>query len=347
MYPRPRRSAPGSEHHLFSQGPLGDALLNQMTQCRNEIASLDPDGTLNTPEAALVERLVDKYEVVCPQLDADNITVEHAETEIDLTRQLGYMPFPGAATRVPGSAVTYHIPYTGDAAVFDCYPNPHDSARRPDAVIRDHEIAITYQDRLLQADQLRTFFQHDLGRITAFLEGLCRESEQFNKDLRATIEHSVAARREKILSDKGIVASPGYKLHVRAGAPTTYVLPKRKPRPVIDDSARKPFAPEPMLDIAEYDHILEILQSMVIVIEQSPRAFRDMSEEDLRQHFLVQLNGHYAGDATGETFNYSGKTDILIRANKSQRVHCRVQDLGRAFIFDERRRSDPQLRLLA
>jgi len=39
-----------------------------------------------------------------------------------------------------------------------------------------------------------------------------------------------------------------------------------------------------------------------------------MKEEDLRQHFLVQLNGHYEGQATGETFNFDGKTDILIRA---------------------------------
>jgi hypothetical protein len=39
-----------------------------------------------------------------------------------------------------------------------------------------------------------------------------------------------------------------------------------------------------------------------------------MEEEDIRQHFLVQLNGHYEGQATGETFNYEGKTDILIRA---------------------------------
>jgi hypothetical protein len=38
-----------------------------------------------------------------------------------------------------------------------------------------------------------------------------------------------------------------------------------------------------------------------------------MDEESLRQHFLVQLNGQYEGNATGETFNYEGKTDILVR----------------------------------
>jgi hypothetical protein len=54
---------------------------------------------------------------------------------------------------------------------------------------------------------------------------------------------------------------------------------------------------------------------MVRVMELSPHAFYDMSEEDLRHHFLVQLNGAFQGQATGETFNFQGKTDILIRAD--------------------------------
>lgn len=55
---------------------------------------------------------------------------------------------------------------------------------------------------------------------------------------------------------------------------------------------------------------------MVAVMERSPKAFSGMSEEDLRQHFLVQLNGHYEGQATGETFNFDGKTDILVRVDR-------------------------------
>jgi hypothetical protein len=54
---------------------------------------------------------------------------------------------------------------------------------------------------------------------------------------------------------------------------------------------------------------------MVAVMERSPQAFAEMGEEDLRWHFLVQLNGQYEGQATGETFNYTGKTDILIRVD--------------------------------
>jgi hypothetical protein len=65
--------------------------------------------------------------------------------------------------------------------------------------------------------------------------------------------------------------------------------------------------------VEDYEHILSVMENMALVMERSPSAFKMMCEEDLRQHFLVQLNGHYEGQASGETFNYKGKTDILIR----------------------------------
>jgi hypothetical protein len=52
---------------------------------------------------------------------------------------------------------------------------------------------------------------------------------------------------------------------------------------------------------------------MALVMERSPSAFAEMDEENLRMHFLVPLNGAFEGDATGETFNHDGKTDILLR----------------------------------
>lgn len=63
----------------------------------------------------------------------------------------------------------------------------------------------------------------------------------------------------------------------------------------------------------QYEQALKIVQDMALVMERSPEAFRAMDEEALRQHFLVQLNAQFEGKATGETFNMSGKTDILLR----------------------------------
>jgi len=63
----------------------------------------------------------------------------------------------------------------------------------------------------------------------------------------------------------------------------------------------------------EYENILSILQHMAIVIERNPKTFHSIGEEVLRDIFLVLLNGIYKGQATGETFNRRGKTDIIVR----------------------------------
>ena len=72
---------------------------------------------------------------------------------------------------------------------------------------------------------------------------------------------------------------------------------------------------KPTLASEDYADILGIMKNMVQVIELSPHAFVDIGEEELRFHFLVQLNGAYQGQASGETFNFQGKTDILIRVD--------------------------------
>jgi hypothetical protein len=74
-----------------------------------------------------------------------------------------------------------------------------------------------------------------------------------------------------------------------------------------------PPEPGPSWEIAQYDHALHIIQSMCVMMERSPSAYSNMEEEHIRDQLLVQLNGHFEGNATGETFNRRGRTDILLR----------------------------------
>ena len=48
-------------------------------------------------------------------------------------------------------------------------------------------------------------------------------------------------------------------------------------------------------------------------MERNPQTFSKLKEEEIRDHFLLFLNAHYEGQNSGETFNFSEKTDILIR----------------------------------
>lgn len=68
------------------------------------------------------------------------------------------------------------------------------------------------------------------------------------------------------------------------------------------------------------EQILSILKNMSLLMEQMPSSFSETSEEDIRTHFLVQLNGIWPGQATGETINGNGKTDILVRKGQTNIV---------------------------
>lgn len=48
-------------------------------------------------------------------------------------------------------------------------------------------------------------------------------------------------------------------------------------------------------------------------MERSPSTFVKLKETDIRNLLLVFLNDLYEGQASGETFNSKGRTDILIR----------------------------------
>jgi hypothetical protein len=119
------------------------------------------------------------------------------------------------------------------------------------------------------------------------------------------------------LADQSLVASLGIPLRTHQDSPKTYVAPevRRKIKPTVPLASTKPYKPEPILSDDDYEHIIGVVQNMAQVMERSPSAFATIDEESLRSHFLVQLNGHYEGQATGETFNYEGKTDILIRVD--------------------------------
>jgi hypothetical protein len=48
-----------------------------------------------------------------------------------------------------------------------------------------------------------------------------------------------------------------------------------------------------------------------------PSTYANKDEESLRDHLILQLEPRFEYSATGETFNKTGKTDILIRHQKS------------------------------
>jgi hypothetical protein len=70
---------------------------------------------------------------------------------------------------------------------------------------------------------------------------------------------------------------------------------------------------EPALDDGIYERILEAIHEIGRGIERNPRIYEGRNEETLRDQLIVALEPQFEAATTGETFNRSGKTDILMR----------------------------------
>jgi hypothetical protein len=157
-----------------------------------------------------------------------------------------------------------------------------------------------------------------LDAIEKYLSWQRNSETELNNSLPDIVRAAVEWRKNKLLADQNLVAALGYNLKPRADAPKTYVTPSVRRTVVVQraPASTAPFKPEPALDDANYRAILDIMRSMATVMERSPTAFAAMREEDLRQHFLVQLNGQFDGAATGETFNYQCPSFSAMKPHK-------------------------------
>jgi hypothetical protein len=165
---------------------------------------------------------------------------------------------------------------------------------------------------------VRTGFLSAIDDIGKHLQWVKIDLEQWLPMLRREAWGTSEARKEKLGAAQSAVARMGFKLKERPDAPKTFaaqeVRRKVQPAPTAPPpGSAAPYKPEPTLIDTDYEHILSLISSMATVLERSPHAFAKMDEESLRFLLLVPLNSHYEGQVTGETFNFEGKTDILIR----------------------------------
>jgi len=303
--------------YLFTDYDLRRTLDGQFEELQSEVNSMNDDRFLNTSENDMIKYLEEKYIIEPIVFNEGGISVDQVETDIDVSNNFDRdIRDRSRPHYVKGTANKFYVPFSGDDTLFKCQPSSYTSTF-PTAKIIGGEVVFMYNTTKHDPAALRSQFDRDFDEVKKYAGWVEKDVISHNSSVKNRVIQIVTQRREKILANRGLASSLGFPMRERTGSPKTYSVPevRRKPpiRPPVASS--EPFSPEPALDSKEYEHILSVIDNMVLVMERSPHAFSGMGEEDIRQHFLVQLNGHYEGQATGETFNFDGKTDILIRAD--------------------------------
>jgi len=133
------------------------------------------------------------------------------------------------------------------------------------------------------------------------------------KQTEAELRQAIEARRARLLRDRELDAALDIPVVTVSGTQRAPVPAARKTVTLKQRRSRDAFVPEPVLDQAAYEDILQQSQGWARGLERSPGVAAKMDEEELRDHLLITLNTHWQGAAGAELFNGAGKTDLLIR----------------------------------
>jgi hypothetical protein len=252
-------------------------------------------------------------------LDAAAYYIEsHEGTQIDVTGDIRRATFGPGPHYIKGTALGVAVPYSGDPQLWRLRASTYSLSGYPELEVRDDVVVFScrFPDDSPEPERLKSEIARTVQSLKEAVVHLGSNIESHNREAAGVIKAALQRKLQKAQTAVNAVAGLGIPIRQRS-QPQTFAIPARRR----ESPVRRPtvpaekFTPEPALELKEFEHILGILRSMALVIERSPDSFASLDEEGIRTHFLLQLNGHYEGAATGETFNASGKTDILIRAD--------------------------------
>ncbi len=287
-------------------------------QTTAELKRLKDDEILNQSDESLIEDAIARCSFKVPTLRIEEIYTDETEIECVINEHGRYIYSNfGSNSRqiIKKHVVVFHIPFDGNYKYFQIGPSSR-TLPGPKAILEAHELMLPMLTSDRSGDQLKVELESEITSIGQHLSTLERDLSTAKVEMESIARSYIPRRRAEILHNKNLVATLGFPMRLRADAPKVYKAEdvNRKISPSQSASRLAAWVPEPALDESNYQHILSVMDNMTKVMERSPQTFAKMDEEDIREHFLVQLNGQYEGQATGETFNAHGKTDILVRS---------------------------------
>ena len=287
----------------FVSGILSSTLRTMLEEVKKEIRSLDNQYVLKSSKTELEEYFIEKVLVSPLILHIDDKYIKNHEIKND--HEHGQY-----------NEITLVIPYEGDKELWKLQPSGFIISGYPEMTIMNNEILIPikFHTNLNDDGQLKNSINSSIDTLSRMVEIVKKDIDNHNSTAPNQIKVVIDKKIETAKSTVGMIASLGIPMKKTDQSPVYAIPSKRKPKPItLPKVQTEKYELEPFLDEREYQYILDIIHSMSLVIERNPKSFSSLDEQSIRDHFLLQLNGHYEGGATGETFNASGKTDILIR----------------------------------
>lgn len=305
----------GHSNQLFSDGELSSALDAKLAGLKGTVYSIPREQFLATSIDTLVEHLLGPLTIEPLVLHEDQLQMDHAEAEVDVTGRFEYDVGRGGRVHAAGHRLTFYLPYSGDSDLWRLRPNMWSTGMpRGDVDPRRSVLAISFTNTTnTEPDRYKRDFDSALQSIRQMIGAQAQMLAQYHSGLDSRIRAIIGQRRVEVEKLHGLAAAFNIPVVKKAGMPEfkPVEMAKRITRPL----PRPPVAgykPEPAITNESYEELLSIIRHAGASFEGAPQTYQPLGEEGLRDNVLSHINVVFEGKATGETFRKYGKTDIRL-----------------------------------
>jgi hypothetical protein len=299
---------------LFNTNDLYGVIEIRKKEVNETIIEEEEDYLLNVGQEQYIMYLKDKFKIdpLVLKLNDAEATVKEEQVRAE------YFPqsfFVRDGQTYPREVYYFHIPFDGERDLLKCRPSTY-TLSPPRAEVRGMDIIKRFIQFQEDIENINGEYKSFVDSLSNMVNNVNRDVDAYNNGLEDLIIRLFNERKAQILKRRKQHSGLIVPIRKKSNVPTTFAVPSPKVKKKIQIKpiqTKQDYTPVPTLNNDEYLDILKIINDMGREFERKPSVYKDKGEEDLRDHFLMMLEPNFEGSATGETFNKSGKTDILLR----------------------------------
>ena len=300
--------------HSFSGTDWDSFQSNIFLAIDKELNNCTDDYLLNVSEDEYTIYLFNKFKLEPIRIDKES---EEVDTPIEFREDLSQYEYSYAryGRYRNGMSIKITYPYTGDASLFQVRPNPYTLSSYP-IYVSEYANKVSFEIKIYAKD----VEEFNREKSSAFNSAFCNVKNinncvnAFNQSLMELVKRKFQKAKQERLEKTNFFAAINVKK--TSQSPSTYGVSVIKKKESIKPTCpnRKAFTPEPSIDMETYENIIAEINQVGLSMERKPSLYLNKDEEGLRDVFITTLETRFDGvAATGETFNHSGKTDILLK----------------------------------
>lgn len=290
---------------------LSDEFEEIKKNIEQEINRSRRDYILNVNSKEYCDYLINQYKIESIEIFYDEkYQVEPSET----TKRVKH-PIFNKEVNIPAAHYTIVIPFEGNGRLLHKRPSLTILTNTPEGYVDNNNLCLNFL--IAENESPEREVNRALNIVKDYVKSINENISGFNNSLEKYIEYLIEKRKSHSLNIITKSQSINIPIKRRGDIPKTFSVPipqkkiiKKIKKPAV---TKKYIKPTPTIDFEVYEDILATCFDMSIVMERNPSTFNKLSEEEIRDNFIMHLNTYYKGETLGETFNKKGKTDILIR----------------------------------